>query len=75
MILFLVRRTLKGGIVDEEGNHVNEVLFDYSANPKSQSDVTKDPGYLPPRHYEPKTVESVGKPQMAVSSRYKHIIT
>lgn len=46
--LFLVRRTLKGGIVDEEGNSLDEVLAEHASSTKEQTDATP-PKYSPYR--------------------------
>jgi len=65
--LSLVRRTLKGGIVDEEGNNLQMVLADHASNTKEQTDSTPPPKHSPYRRSSSRQEQSPVTNQAAVT--------
>lgn len=69
---FVVRRTLKGGIVDEDGNSLNEAILEHTA----QANLTRAASHDPPRSngHQPASNRPL-RAGLSVSARYKHIAT
>lgn len=65
--MLTVRRTLKGGIVDEEGNNVELALVNHSQNSKSPNSSPHPETTPPPKR--------ASNSRLSVSDRYKHIAT